>query len=464
MTTLRKFFSLILLLALAAGCAPSTPAPTATALPPSATPLPPSPTPYPAATITPTPVAGSLFVDPGKDLGAISPLVYGSNYGPWVAVPFDMLDAAFNSHVTVLRWPGGNWGDQNDIQPQQLDNFMPLLGKIGAIPTISVRLLNGSPDAAAALVKYANIQKGYKIRYWSIGNEPYYYAATLKQPYDTDRLNREWRAMALAMKAVDPTIQLIGPEMDGYTANEAANKKDSAGRDFMTEFLKANGDLTDIVSIHRYPYPTDTKGTPASIDQMRANSAEWDQTIPYLRDLIHRTTGRDIPIAVTEINSYWSPATSGLTTPDSFYNAIWYADVLGRLIKQNVFMVNMWLFADRNSAYGLVTGGKVHPTYYVFQMYYHFGSEQVYAASGVPNVSIYAAKRADGTLTLMVINMADTPQQVPLQVQGLTPGQAAHTWLFDASHNAEDIGATDLSSGKLSLPGQSISMFELAGK
>jgi len=53
---------------------------------------------------------------------------------------------------------------------------------------------------------------------------------------------------------------------------------------------------------------------------------------------------------------------------------------------------------------------------------------------------------------------------VPLQVQGLTPGQAAHTWLFDASHNAVDIGATDLSSGKLSLPGQSISMFEVAGK
>lgn len=462
----RKLFSMVLLLAILAACAPSTPiTPTATTIPagPTQTPLPPSPTPYPAATITPTPVAGSLFVDPATDLGPISPYVYGSNYGPWVAVPYTMLDAAFNSHVTVLRWPGGNWGDQNDIQFNQLDNFMSLLKKMNAIPTISVRLLNGTPDAAAALVKYANIQKGYNIRYWSIGNEPYYYASTLKQPYDTNRLNREWRAIALAMKAVDPTIQLLGPEMDGYTANAAANKKDAAGRDFMTEFLKANGDLTDVVSIHRYPFPTDSQGTVASIDQLRANSAEWDQTIPYLRGLIHQTTGRDIPIAVTEINSYWSSATGGPTTPESFYNAIWYADVLGRLIKQQVFMVNMFLFADRAGAYGLISG-TLRPTYYVFQMYNHFGSEQVYAASGIPNVSIYAAKRTDGTLTLMVINLADTQQQVPLQVKGLTLAQAAHSWLFDATHNAVDSGATDLSSGKLNLPAQSISLFEVAEK
>ena len=29
----------------------------------------------------------------------------------------------------------------------------------------------------------------------------------------------------------------------------------SQGKDWMTEFLRANGDLVDIVSIHRYPFP-----------------------------------------------------------------------------------------------------------------------------------------------------------------------------------------------------------------
>ena len=463
MSRLKKLLSILLLATTLAACAPSTPPATSTPAAPTETPLPPSSTPYATATITPTPLAGTLFVDPGNDLGPIEPDVYGANYGPWAAIPYNMLDAAFSSHVTVLRWPGGEWGDRNDIQILQLDTLMAILNKMKAIPTISVRLLGSTPAAAAALVKYANIQKGYHIRYWSIGNEPNYYAAYSKQPYDTVRFNHDWRAMALAMKAVDPGIQLLGPEVDGYTSNLASNPKDASGRDYMTEFLKVNGDLVDIVTVHRYPFPTDKSGTPVSVDTMRANSAEWDQTIPYLRDLIHKTTGRDIPIGVTEINSYWSSQIAGPTTPDSFYSAIWYADVLGRLIKQRVSLVNYFLLANNTGGLGLISNTVLRPTYYVFQMYSHFGSEQVYAASGIPNVSVYAAKRADGTLTLILINLSDTRQDVPLQVQGVALSKA-ETWLFDATHNAVDIGSTDLSGAKLSLPSQSISLFELAGK
>jgi hypothetical protein len=231
----------------------------------------------------------------------------------------------------------------------------------------------------------------------------------------------------------------------------------------MTEFLKANGDLTDVVTIHRYPFPKNMHGDQASIDEMRANSAEWDKTIPYLRGLIHEFTGRDIPIGVTELNSYWSASAGGKTTPDSFYSAIWYADVLGHLIKQQAFMVNHFVFANRDGGLGMIYGSELRPTYYVFQMYQHFGSQQVYAASGISNVTIYAAKRKDGALTLMVINLSDTEQKAPLQVQGVTLAKAG-AWLFDATHNAEDAGSTDLSGGALKLPPQSITLFELPGK
>jgi len=469
MPALRKFLLILLAFALLSACgAPgadiSTPTAADTPIPlvPTDTPLPPSPTPWPATPV-PTPVAGSLFVDPSSELGPISPYLYGSNYGPWTAVPFNMLDEAFDSHVTALRWPGGNWGDSNDIQPLQLDTFIGIFKDKGFTPTISVRLLNGAPETAAALVGYANIQKGYNIHYWSIGNEPNLYEAFIQQPYDTERLNREWRAIALAMKAVDPSIELLGPELSQFTGDPSYNPKDNAGRDFMTEFLKANGDLTDMVTIHRYPFPKDKSGIPVSIDEMRANPVEWERTIPYLRNLIHETTGRDIPIGVTEVSSYWSAETKGPTTPDSFYNAIWYADVLGRMIKQGVFMANVWLLANRDGGHGLIHGSDLRPTYYVFQMYNHFGGQQVYAASGIPDVSIYAAKRGDGTLTLMVINLSDTEQQIPLQVQGQTLSQAG-TWLFDATHQAEDIGSTDLSAGTLSLPAQSLTLLEVPEK
>ena len=124
----------------------------------------------------PTARPGSLYVDPERQLGEISPLVYGSNYGPWVAVPVEMMPATEQAGITVVRWPGGSWGDRNNLQPYQIDQFVAFCQQIGAEPSISVRLMEGTPEAAAELVRYANLEKGYGIRFWSIGNEPTLFA------------------------------------------------------------------------------------------------------------------------------------------------------------------------------------------------------------------------------------------------------------------------------------------------
>jgi hypothetical protein len=55
---------------------------------------------------------------------------------------------------------------------------------LGAEPSISVRLHGGTPEAAAELVRYTNIEQGYAVRYWSIGNEP-----SLYRDYDTETYN-----------------------------------------------------------------------------------------------------------------------------------------------------------------------------------------------------------------------------------------------------------------------------------
>ncbi len=123
----------------------------------------------------------------------------------------------------------------------------------------------------------------------------------------------------------------------------------------------------------------------------------------------------------------------------------------------------MWLLTNTDGGHGLISGRELRPTYYVFQMYNHFGKDQVYASSGISDVSIYAAKRDDGTLTLMVVNLSDTEQNVPLQLQGGTLAKA-ETWLFDATHKAEDIGTTDLTAATIKLPAQSITLFELPKK
>jgi hypothetical protein len=79
-------------------------------------------------------------------------------------------------------------------------------------------------------------------------------------------------------------------------------------------------------------------------------------------------------------------------------------------------------------------------------------------------VTIYAAKRTDGALTLMVINLTDSEQQVQLQMRGMVP-KRADVWRFDATHTAVDLGQQDISAeGGVILPAQSITLYAIGGK
>ena len=408
----------------------------------------------------PTPIADTLFVEPGTSLGPISPYLFGTNYGPMHAVALDVLPLVENGGFTALRFPGGAWTDTADMQNFQIDQLMAFSKQVGAMPTISVRMLDGKPETAAELVKYTNIKKKYGVTYWSIGNEPNIYTQLKQADYDytVENLNKDWRAIALAMKAADPTIKLMGPELSQWNDSYETTPKDSAQRDWMTEFLKANGDLVDVVTVHRYPMFSPTNG-PVTAQQLRENTRKWTKEVEYLHSLIKQTLGHDLPVAITELNSDPSNAQLQEASPDSFYNAIWYADSLGQLMNADVFMVNQWVLSQRTTGLGLLKGDEVRPTFYVFPLYKNFGSEQVYAASGVTDVDIFAAKRADGTLTLMVINLSDTEQRIPLQVKGIQLKEA-EVWLLDATHNAETLGTQAFASdGTLTLPAQSATLY-----
>jgi hypothetical protein len=404
-----------------------------------------------------------LFVDAAQELGAINPLVYGANYGPWVIVPVDLYPLAVDSGITFLRFPGGEWGDQHNLEDYYIDRFMKLARDMGAEPMINVRMPGGSPEQAADLVRYCNVENDYDVKYWAIGNEPTLYTAySMYEDYDTVKYNKEWREFAEAMKAADPDILLLGPEPHQYKGDPDFDPRDEAGRDWMREFLVANGDLVDIVAIHRYPFPLTKTGPSRTTDDLRHNTKEWDTIIPNLRALIRETTGRDLPVAVTEINSDWTHATGGEATPDSFYNAIWWADVLGRMIKQGVDVVAYFLLQSqtRQGGYGLLARFEERPTYYTYQMYKKFGDELLYASSDDPDLSIYAARRDDGALTLMVINLGPEEKQTLLRLENVTPDGPAEVWLFDAEHQAKQIGTQSLADGaEITLPPQSITLY-----
>src|SRR5215216_609205 len=311
------------------------------------------------------------------------------------------------------------------------------------------------------MVRYTNIEKKYNIQYWNIGNEPTLYNSEVKgrgETYDVNRFNQEWRDFAEAMKKVDPSIKLVGPEINQFSYDASPGVTTNFGEwdeTWFIEFLKANGDIVDVVSFHRYPFPRSrTSGRPA-MDEMRLNAQEWDRIFIHARDLIHQYTGRELPMAVTEFNSAYDKSVGGDTTPDSHYNAIWMADVLGRMIKNHVFMANEWALTAKGGFGGLGLVGSVdmYPAYYAYLLFRRFGTEFVYSSSDDPDVSIYAARRADGALTIMVVNLSLEEKTKAIRIEEQAQVQA-ETWLFDLDHKAENIGTLEISDS-ITLPAES---------
>ncbi len=380
--------------------------------------------------LTPSPTPNAIIVDTTHPV-PISPLVYGTNVGPWQNLTRRMRTWAMDAGLRLLRFPGGNWGDEYLLTEGQLDDFVAFARDLGAEPLVQVKLYHGSPEEAARWVRYANIEKGYHIRYWNIGNEPDLYAVTRgEKEYDVTQFNREWRAFARAMKAVDPSIHLVGPEISNPYA------RDIHGREWLPAFLEANHDLVDVVSFHYYPF-----GKPhATPDTLLRQPTQWDDLLARYSALAARYA---LPLAVTEVNSDWTNIQGGDATPDSFTNALWFADVLGRLIDHGVFMVAHFALADAGGL-GMLTFRGPRPIYHVFRLFRHFGTRRVAAMSPDPMVPAYAALRDDGALTLLLVNKRNAPITLPVTYQGFTPGRVETAWLLDAEHAAEEIPTADL--------------------
>ena len=138
----------------------------------------------------------SVGVNAGASLATIPGPAWGLNTAVWDG---NLLDASVpglltKAGVAALRYPGGSTSDvynwqTNSIVPGQgsyanpnnnFDAFMGLVKSVGATPIITVNYGSnaagnggGDPNFAASWVQYANITKGYGVKYWEIGNEVY---------------------------------------------------------------------------------------------------------------------------------------------------------------------------------------------------------------------------------------------------------------------------------------------------
>ncbi len=410
----------------------------------------------PAADSPGSPV--DVTVNANEGFGTVPDTAYGLNSAVWDAqmnVPQvqDLLQAA---NIGMLRYPGGSYGDiyhwQDNSAPggyvapgTDFDSFMGTVKKIGAQPILIANYGSGTPQEAADWVRYANVTKGYGAKFWEVGNELYgngHYGSGWETDDHADKsptaYGNEVVRYADAMKAVDPSVKvgavltLPGNWPDGVmAAGESA--------DWNHTVIPLIAGHADFVIVHWYPGGSDAA-------QMLGEPSQLTCEMAQLKGQLAAAGAGDLPVALTEVNSNVDEDTQ----PDALFGADTYLTAL----ESGVFTVDWWDTHNGPGAistapdgatdyqdYGILSSGTCvgavcepalntpFPTYYAIKMLSELGrpgDRLAGAATTSPLVSAHAVRRANGDLSVMLVNKDPAQAQpVDLHYSGFTPDPSA---------------------------------------
>ena len=365
-----------------------------------------------------------IRINPEKELGKVNRLVFGNNQlgyqydaWEWTAPEYsdrgsgiwdpeknepveEMVKFAKDIGMTIARYPGGcgshrfNWkktiGPLSERPNQKfgLPEFLRFCSAINAIPIITVAEYFGTPQDAADLVEYLNApddgkhpwarkraEDGHKepwnVIWFEFGNESDHgdHKGKRYTPEEYSQLYREYRS---AMKKVDPRIKL-----GAVLFNDVTTPINSWTR----EVVKLTGDIADFYIHHAYiPQYYRNDGVPDAKTLFQIALAGPRQMREFYRELrkfVKKTTGRDIPLAITEFNGHFvqeKPVPYRL----SLGCALVVAELLQVFLQPEFKIANAQYWQFANEYWGMVKGYNppytVRPAYWVFWLYnHHFG-------------------------------------------------------------------------------------------
>ena len=249
----------------------------------------------------------------------------------------DVLTEIHQMGVPIIRYPGGNfvsgynWLDgvgPKDSRPRVLDKawntvnsnqfgtneFMAWCKAVGTEPLMGLNLGTGTPEDAAALVEYCNLDRGtkwsdlrrkhgiaepYKVKNWCLGNE-------MDGPWQIGHMTAteygiKAQDAARQMRYVDPSLQLIacgssGPFMPTYL-------------EWDREVLEQCYDYVDGLSLHRYftNSPQDTGGDSAKFLAMNLSMEQQIAETLAVCDLVrgHKRSPKQLWLSFDEWNVWY---------------------------------------------------------------------------------------------------------------------------------------------------------------
>jgi hypothetical protein len=397
-------------------------------------------------TAAPAPATVHLNVDTTKTNRLADGRWFGINTATWDSQlgNSQTLPLLQQNGCQALRWPGGSTSDGYHWTSDLANNgtFQHLATNLGAQVFTTVNYGSGTSNEAAAWVKFANITNHCGFKYWEVGNECYGTWETDNNSPAHDPYTYAVRAAGYIamMKAADPTIKVgvVGvPGEDSYindsnhsAFNARTGRTHYGWTPVMLSTLKSLGVTPDFFVHHVYPEYTNPGSPPPVADSdplLLQAAANWANDAADLRqqltDYMGGPTGSNVELVCTENNSDSSSAFGKQLT--SIVNGLYLADSACRLMKTEFNAYFWWDLRNGHNSTGTfdstiygwrtygdegmidnVSGGK-YPMFYTEKLLQYFvrpGDTVLNASSDYLLLAAYAARRADGTLTLLVMN------------------------------------------------------------
>ena len=342
------------------------------------------------------------------------------------------------SKVRMVRI-GGNAVETNVPTGPEYVALIDSIRRIGAEPMVQVAQGRGKYTAqqAAALVDYVNNTRGRRIKYWSIGNEPDLVGG--RPTVDAAGVAAYIKAWSTAMKAVDPSILIVGPDCSyfnpAYYPALLGGVNDITGQD-------ANGRYyVDVISFHYYPF---------SGGQTRAQVLTAAQnltgTVNQLLALLssanaknNRTGTRALQWALTEFNINYINPTANTTEGvgvQSFLNGQFWTEVFGVGMQKQALTMLPWSIHESSGARTALdlgyldgSGAAIKPR----SSYYHemlvaenLRGTFLPATTNQPTVTAFGSTHGDTTAVLLLNKNATTDYDFTVQLSAAAvPGAAA---------------------------------------
>jgi hypothetical protein len=456
-------------------------APTASTAAPAASPAP--------VAVTVNARAGLATV-PDTALG-VNDAIWDTNLG--TAETSGLLKSA---GVRMLRYPGGSYADiyhwRDHTAPggyvapdTDFDTFMASAGRIGAEPMIIANYGTGTAQEAADWVRYAK-DKGYRAKYWTIGNENYgngHYGEPWEADNHADKSPAAYAAgvvaFAEAMRAVDPDIKI------GAVLTTPGNWPDGlvgagdAGT-WNQEVLTRAGAHIDFVDVHWYP----GGGTAA---EALTKTGHIDDAMYLLRRQIDRYAGSNagrIRVSLTEMNV----GVGQNTQPGALFLAEAYSD----LLENGVFTVQWWnvhngignvstVAGQRDYGdFGMLSSGNCaadgsvcepplntpfapYHALALMKSFVHPGDQLIRAGTDDPLVAAHAARRPDGDLQVLLVNRdPGNERTATLDYRGYSPSTTTAPTVISLGNGAGALETAALGSAtEQTLPPYSLTLVTL---